>query len=284
MKQNIKTTLLSLVITFTILFPITSFTTIKILENNPNKIKNNMIINKTKYNIPKEQELTILLVVLPTFEIQNKKNPYPNNKNSKGTEEKYFVIKISAHKNRIILLNIPKNFKTIAQSNDGTPMIKGTLEKIYNSNGITQLKNSIENILSIEIDKTIRVDYNAISGIINHIGGIKIIENKKNEKKYKTISNENFIKILNKTPINALLLLKENLNKKNNLDNLFISLSNLAYSDITVYDFESKKTGFEKMIESKNTKLILPNLKIKTVDNRNKLTKQSEEEIKKLFS
>lgn len=284
MKKNIKTTLLSLIISFTILFPISSFTIIKILENNPNRIKNTMAISKTKFNIPKEQEITILLVISPTFENQNKKNPYPNDTKLKGTEEKYFIIKISACKNQIIALNIPKNFVTIAQTNDGIPIEKGTLEKIYHSNGITQLKNSIENILGIEIDRTIRIDYNGISGIINHIGGIKIAKNLKNENQYKTINNEEFIKRLEENPIDALSLLKENLNKKNNLNNIFISLSNLAYTDITIYDFESRKMGFEKMSESQNTKLILPKLEIKTIDSRNKITKKNKKEIKKFFS
>lgn len=290
MNKKIKITISSMFVTLILLFPICVFSRINILKNS---LKNAYSLNsksKIKFNIPKQQDITTLVIIQPIpennmdNEENNKKNPHPTEKN-KGTEEKYIILKISAHDNYITLANFPKNFKTVAQTNEGFPIKEGTLEKIHKKCGTYCLKNAIENNMNIEIDKIIKLDYNAISTIINQLGGIKILlKNTKDYKKnYKILTNEEHKKILNKDPIKLFLLLKNNLNKKTNLSRLFATISNLSSTDISIYDFESRKKGFENMINENKTNINIVNIKTKYENNRNKLTDECITECEKMF-
>ena len=280
--KNFKMFIISLIATFTILFPISIFTANSLLKNNPNKITQN---SKTKYIIPKEQDITILLVIkenlnnkneIKTKNINNliyenlnnkKKLRLKYNHNNK-TKEKYIVLKISANNNTIAFANIPTDFKTIAQTNERVPIKEGSLEQILNSNGIAILKNAIENIMKIEIDNTIKLDYSGIAGIINNLGGIKILE----KGKYITLTMEKYIKMLENNPLKAFIALKNSFDKKTKLNNLFASLSNLSYTDLTINDLENRKKGFEQMIEEQKTKILTPKIEIEKINNKNKLT------------
>ena len=296
MKQKIKITLYSLIITLSLLLPICAISRENILKNSNNNIYTSNSKSKIKYNIPKKQDLTILFIleqnneeiynnINNTNNLENNiKNSYPNNK-IKGTEEKYIIFKISAHDNYITLANFPKNFKTIAQTNEGFPLEEETLDKIYKKYGSYQLKNTIENNMKIEIDKIIKIDYNSISSVINQLGGIKIAMNDKKNKKnyYKIITTEEQQKILKKDPIKIFLLLKNNFNNKTNLSNFFATISNLSSTDITIYDFESRKKGFEKMIKENDSKINIVNIEIINKNNRNKLTDKCITECEKMF-
>lgn len=289
MKQKIKITLTSLLITITLLFPICVFSKINILKNSFN---NSRSLPKIKYNIPKEQDICVLLILQPNNEENhntyntenNKKNLYPSNK-TKGTEEKYIIFKISAHDNYITLANFPKDFKTITQTNEGFPLEEGTLENIHKECGSNYLKTTIENNLNIEIDKIIKLDYNSIFTITNQLGGIKIpMKNTKNKKiYYKILTTEEQQKIMNKDPIKFILLLKKIFNEKTNLSSLFATISNLSNTDISIYDFESRKKGFEKMIKEKNNKTNVIEIKIEKEGNRDKIIEKSKRECEEKF-
>ena len=290
MNKKIKITISSMFVTLILLFPICVFSRINILKNN---LKNTYSLNsksKIKFNIPKQQDITTLVIIQPIIENivdseeDNKKNLHPIEKN-KGTEEKYIILKISAHDDYITLANFPKNFKTIAQTNEGFPIEEGTVEKIHEKCGAYYLKKAIEDNMNIDIDKIIKLDYNAISTIINQLGGIKIpLKNIKDDKEnYKILTNEEHNKILNKDPIKLLLLLKNNFNKKTNLSSLFATISNLSSTDISIYDFESRKKGFENMIKENKTNINIVNIKTKYENNRNKLTDECVTECEKMF-
>ncbi len=290
MLQNFKIFIISLISTFTILFPISIFTTNNLLKNNPNKIN---LIHKTKYIIPKEQDITVLLIISKNLnndkDIENqilndkkKLRLMHNHKNS--AEQKYIIMKISAHDKTITLAEIPSNFKTIAQTQEGIPMKEGTLEEIQYSNGINVLKNTIENTLGIDINNTIKLDYSAISGIVNNLGGIKIKnKNSKNKDEYLTIETKDYVKILKNSPTKAIPLLKNSLDKKTKLNDLFALLSSLSYTDLTIHDLENRKKGFEQMVEEKDTKLKIVNIEIEKINDKNKLTEKSKTECKKTF-
>ena len=53
----------------------------------------------------------------------------------------FLIFKISAHDNKIVLLNVNKNFKTIAQTTNGTILEKGSLEKIFHKSRIFKKHN-----------------------------------------------------------------------------------------------------------------------------------------------
>ena len=242
MKQNFKLALLSLIISFTLLFPLSIFLTFKIVKSNSNKKKISQVNSKIKYNIPKSQDITVLILITPSFSEIKEKDKKSNAK------DKYIVLKISAHSNKITILEISKKLKTVVQTNEGFPIAEGTLENIYKTTGIYYLKKAIEQKIKMDINNTIRIDYNSIYGIINQIGGIKVTKNKET----KILKYEKFINILEKDPINAILLMKNSFNNKTNLSNIFASLSNLSLTDITINEFENRKKGFEKLIKEKN--------------------------------
>lgn len=288
MKKNLKLTLISLIVSFTILFPINTFLMIHLLNSNPNKIKPQNQNLKQKYDISKNQDIVILLSI--SSENENFKqdsnnhiscfkeiNPYKKNK----TTEKYFIVKISPHDNLILITNIPNNLVTTAKTNEGSPILEDTLEEIHKTCGINFLKNSIENLTQIEIDKTLKIDQNAIEGILKTIGEVKILS--KDKQIYSILETKKFYEILNNNPKNAFYLLKNNFNEKTNLDMFFATLSNLCTTDISIYDFQSRKKGFEKMIQEKATKVV--DLKIKTEkdDQNYKITKESLKELVKMY-
>lgn len=291
MFQNFKLTLISIVISFTILLPISTCLTIHFLKNNPHKIK---IENKDsqQYIISKKQDITMLLIISSKekkTKTKTKNKPYANsleNINTKNIEknneiEKYIIIKISPHDDMISITDIPKNILTIAQTNEGTPLLKGTLEEIYETYGMNFLKNSIENLTHINIGKILKIDKTAIEYIINILGGIKVLS--KNKEIYNIIEINKFLEILDKNPKQALQLLKYNFNEKTNLDSFFINLSNMSTTDISIHDFQCRKKGFEKMIKNKTTKIINTNIKTEKNDNIDKTSENSIKELKKIY-
>ena len=262
MLKNLKLTLISLIASFTFLFPVSTFLIVHILRNNPNQIKAKDQNLKQQYIISKKQDITILLII-------------------SSEKEKYLIIKISPHDNIILMTDIPNNFRTIAQTNEGTPILEDTLKEIHKICGINFLKNSIESLTQINIDKILKIDQNAVDTILKTIGEVKILS--KDKQTYNILKTKKFYQILNEEPKNAFYLLKNNFNKKTNLDRFFATLSNSCTHDITINDFQSRKKGFEKMIEEKNTKII--DLKIKTEKNnlKDKITESSIKELKKMY-
>lgn len=261
MKQSFKLALISLIISFTLLFPLSIFLTFKIVKSESKKNKTTQV-NKIKYNIPKSQDITLLILITPSFKEEKNLENFKflkdknNSHSAKSTQQnnlkdKYIVLKISAHSNKITILEISKKIKTIVQTNEGFPIAEGTLENIYQTAGMYYLKKAIEQKTKMDINNTLRMDYNSIYGFINQIGGIKITK----DKKTKILKYEKFIKILEKNPTKAISLIKNSLNNKTNLTNVFVSLSNLSLTDITINEFESRKEGIKKLITEKNCKL-----------------------------
>ena len=189
----------------------------------------------------------------------------------------FLIFKISAHDNKIVLLNVNKNFKTIAQTTNGTILEKGSLEKIFHIAGSEFLKNTIENTIDIKIDRIIKISSDELIDIINFLGGLKL--NNKNiiEKK------EKIQELIFLDPIKVFLNLKENFNNRTNLSNFFAFLSNAASTDITINDFESRKKGFELMIEKNNATILTPKIFFETFENRDKITKESKKQIIEAF-
>lgn len=252
MKQSFKLALTSLLISFTILFPISIFLTFKIVNDESKKAKKT---SKITYNIPKSQDITVLILTTPSFKEENESTKddfyFKNYNQQNNLKNKYIVLKISAHSNKIKILEISNKLKTVVQTNEGFPIAQGTLENIYQTAGIYYLKKAIEQKAKMDINNTIRMDYNSIYAVINQIGGIKI----KKDNQTKILKYEKFIKILEKDPIKGILLMKNSFNNKTNLTNVFVSLSNLSLTDITINEFESRKEGFKKLIKERGCKV-----------------------------
>lgn len=290
MLKKFKLTLISLITSFTILFPISTYITINVLQNNPNKIK--AINKKEEYIISKKQDITILLILEKNKEnvtsrrkpninreeiLYNiEKNIYPE---EDPVEEKYLILTISPHDNKICLTNIPTAIKTVAQTNEGTPIIEGTLKEIRRYSGVNFLKSSIENLIKIDIDKIIKLDENAIDSVLNNLGGVKILS--KNKNNFEILDSKEFTDILYKNPKFAFSLLKNNFNNKTNINSFFATLSNVSYTDISIYDFQCRTKGFEKLMEERKSNLIYIDVKTKKVENQDTITQECLKKIEK---
>ena len=292
MIKKFKLTLISLITSFTILFPISTYITINVLQNNPNKIK--AVNNKEKYIISKKQDITVLLILE-----KNKENIKPQKKRKINEEEilyniekniyleedpkeeKYLILTISPHDNKICLTNIPTTIKTVAQTNEGTPIVEGTLKEIRRTSGANFLKSSIENLTKIEIDKIIKMDENAIDSVLNNLGGVKILS--KNENNFEILDSKKFLDILYKNPKFAFSLLKNNFTNKTNINSFFATLSNVSSTDISIYDFQCRTKGFEKLMEERKPNLIYIDVKTKKIENQDTLTQESLKEIEKAY-
>ena len=290
MLKKFKLTLISLITSFTILFPISTYITINVLQNNPNKIK--AVNKKEEYIISKKQDITVLLILE-----KNKENVKPKKKHNINkeeilyniekniyseedpVEEKYLILTISPHDNKICLTNIPTAIKTVAQTNEGTPIIEGTLKEIRRYSGVNFLKSSIENLTKIDIDKIIKLDENAIDSVLNNLGGVKILS--KNKNNFEILDSKEFTDILYKNPKFAFSLLKNNFNNKTNINSFFATLSNVSYTDISIYDFQCRTKGFEKLMEERKSNLIYIDVKPKKVENQDTITQECLKKIEK---
>lgn len=290
MLKKFKLTLISLITSFTILFPISTYITINVLQNNPNKIK--AVNKKEEYIISKKQDITVLLILE-----KNKENVKPKKKHNINkeeilyniekniyseedpVEEKYLILTISPHDNKICLTNIPTAIKTVAQTNEGTPIIEGTLKEIRRYSGVNFLKSSIENLTKIDIDKIIKLDENAIDSVLNNLGGVKILS--KNKNNFEILDSKEFTDILYKNPKFAFSLLKNNFNNKTNINSFFATLSNVSYTDISIYDFQCRTKGFEKLMEERKSNLIYIDVKTKKVENQDTITQECLKKIEK---
>ena len=285
MLQSFKIIILSLITSFTILFPISSYIAINLLENNPDKIKTENKNPELKYAITKKQDITILLIISDdkmNLDEDNVLKQKDNNNNyymseKKDVREKFLVLKISPYDHKICLTDIPKDLTSVCQTNEGTPIFNGNLEEIYNFGGANFLKNTIENLTRIEINNIIKINKNAIDTITSTLGGIKSYP--KNKTYYKIVSNEEFYKKLKENPKDAITQLKNNFNTKTNLSNFFSNLSNLSYTDITLYDFKNRKKAFEEMLEKQRVNFMYINIE---TQEKNKIKKISEETLQKI--
>lgn len=229
MTNKTKITLITLIISFTITFPVSTIATLKIMKSTPQKSN---VKQLNKYTIPKTQDITILITICENFS---------------KTAEIYIIIKFSAHDNEITIGELPKKLKLKHEKSNQE------IEKIYEFGGINLIKQTLENHLNIEINNTIKLDHNAIDGITNELGGFKLQQN--NEQKI--IHGKTLYNYFYQSPIKALLQLKNNFNKQTNLNKFFITLTNLSQTDISVYDFEIRKNGFKNLIRNKNIKTTL---------------------------
>ena len=249
MTENLKVTFFSLIISFTVMFPISAFTAIKLIKNKPSveHLKN----KKTNFEfiIPKKQDITLLIAIADNFS-----NP----------ADIYILTKISAHDNTIVISRFPENIKSII---NGT---RESIKNLYKIGGIDYAKQAIENIMNIEIDRTLKLDKNAIEGICDSLEGVKIPYKDSNRaENYKIIDGKTFYKELIKSPIKNILKLKNCFDENTNLSNFFINLANLGETDISIYDFENRKKGFEILIEKNSTIIYETDKKITEIFKKN---------------
>lgn len=268
MSTNVKKAFISFLITFTLLFPISTVILVNIkIQNDDNTLQN---VTKSEYNIPKEQDLNILFAA------------YDNEDKSKKV---FFITKISPHDNEIYFSSLNPSIVTVVLNKEDS------LGNFLDKSGYNTLKQAVENLTSITIDRFIGVDFSSLEEIINDLSGVEVTLD--DNVYYDAISLEKGRQLLDGVRYVALLCHRSNIaipslsnsiSKPKALDTLFKSISKNCSTDITAYDFEIYKSGLEQM--QKNNNATFNNIDIKTekVSNRDRLTDNCKDEIVKAFA
>lgn len=233
-----------------ILFPVCVFFVIN--NKHDFEVEARNVDSQFEFLIPKEHDLNVLFVDC-------------NNCNGRNIAEVFVLFKISAHDNLISLISIPTNLKIAF---NGRVL---NLNDCFTKYDIDYVKKAFENFFDISIDRTIQADDTAVKGAINCLGGIKIDKNEKLNFNYdfpvvgdkKIIGGDSFCEILKQNPAEAFKLLKFEFFNKYNLKRFYAYFSNMFKSNISIYDFEIRQRGFEKLIIKKNAILLEPNLSLK---------------------
>lgn len=258
MGYRFRVALTAFVFSFMVFFPIGVFLVIGFIQKN---YKEAQPVNRFQFLIPKDYDINVLFVNCNQCEGRN-------------VADIFLLFKISPHDNSVGVLSIPNRLKTAFQNK------VLNLKEFFEYGGIVYVKKVLENLLNVQIDRTIQADDNAIKGAINCLGGLKLCSNEAGVlfdglpvvDGKKVVGGESFSKFLKIDPIKAFLLLKNAFDEPANLVRFFVYFANMFMSNFTAYDFEIRKKGFEEMILKKNAVVLCPKLEFKNFDGRHVLT------------
>lgn len=232
-----------------------------------NSINGSFIENRhAEFNfiIPHEQDINLLITVC--YE-----KPKP--------ADVYILLKISACDNQVCIANIPKNIVTVVDTK------RGNLQELFDWGGINCVKEAIENIADVEIDRTIQLDDDGVNEIIQYLKKNSI----DNNLNYEDFSEEqltildHFCELLRKDPVNSMVFLNNYFNFNLDLSEFFDELSSVGDISISNYDFEIREMGFKQMIFNSNCELILPSVEFEKVYEYDRLTYESKIEFSEVF-
>ncbi len=270
MGYNLRLVFISFTISFIILFPLGVFLILNFLdmsdENRGDVVSTN---GKFQFLIPKTYDLNFIFVNF-------------NELDGRNLIEALLLCKISAHNNSISLVEIPIYLKTIVQNK------LDSLQGFFDYGGISFLNEAVQNLLGVKIDRTIQSTDESIQSAINCLGGLKVKFDDPNtnlpiKDDSSVIGGEFFCKLLKQNPLKSFILLQYGFCETTNLDRFFAYFANMFKTNISAYDFEIRKKGFEQLINSKNVKLNLPKLDFIKFNDRDKLTDSSRAEVELLF-
>lgn len=269
MGYRFKIALVAFVFSFMIFFPIGAFFAIGVIQQSD---KGDQPINRFQFLIPKDYDTNVLFVNCNQCEGRN-------------VADVFLLFKISPHDNSIGLLSIPNRFKTVFQNRNSS------LKEFFEYGGVGYVKKILEDLLSIQIDRTIQATDRSIKGAINCLGGLELSSNESGAffeglpvvGGKKIMGGENFSKFLKIDPVKAFLFLKNAFKDSNNLVKFFVYFANMFNSNFTAYDFEVRKKSFEEMISKNNAAVLCPKLEFKNFEGRHVLVPLSKKSCFNVF-
>lgn len=191
----------------------------------------------------------------------------------------YILLKISACDNQVCLANIPKNIVTIVSAK------RGNLQELFDWGGIGCVKEAIENISDVEIDRTIQLDNDGVNEIMHYLHQNNMdsdwMDEKADDAQFANL--DYFCELLRKDPANAIVSLKNYFNPNLDLSDFFDEMNIICNMSISEYDFEIRKMGFKQMISNSNCDLVLPKLQFENVYGYDRLTYESKIEFSEVF-
>ena len=189
MDLNFKIVVCSFFISFFVLLVI-GFLLIGSLMNEGAVESKNVGLN---FVIPNEQDINLLISVC-------EEKPKP--------ADVYVLLKISACDNAVCMVNIPKNISTMVD------VKRGNLQELFDWGGINCVKEAIENITDIEIDRTIQLDNDGVREIIQYMYELNVNNSLTDEKRFeaKFLDGDYFCDFLRKDSVNSIVSLKNYFN------------------------------------------------------------------------
>lgn len=209
--------------------------------------------------IPNQQDINLLITVC-------EEKPKP--------ADIYLLIKISACDNLVCVANIPKTTYTMVDSK------RGNLQELFDWGGINCVKEAIENITNIEIDRTIQIDDDGLKEIMQYVNKSNVDDSLADEQ---FVDGDYFCEILRTDPIKTIAFLQNNFNLDMSLDDFFDEISIVCNTNITKYDFEIRKIGFQQMIFNSNCEFVSPVAEFENVYGYDRLTDESKKNFFEAF-
>ncbi len=258
--MNLRTVFVSFIISFIVLLTLGFLFAFNFMNDS-------VIENKRaglNFIIPHEQDINLLIAVCDE---------------KPKSADVYILIKISACDNVVGIANIPKTTHTMVDFK------RGNLQELFDWGGINCVKEAIQTITDIEIDRTIQLDNDDLKEIIQYLNEINIDNHLTDEKfsEAKFLNGDCFCELLRKDPVNAIVSLKNYFNPNLDLSDFFDEMNSICNMSVSKYDFEIRKMGFKQMIVSSNCRLVLPKVKLENIHGYDRLTDESKLELVDVF-
>ena len=93
-----------------------------------------------------------------------------------GRSDVNMVATVNPQTHTVLLTSIPRDFYVTTQCDEGYGCAQGQLDKLTHTglHGVETTKKTIENFLGIEINYTLRVNFNSVVNLVDALGGIDV--------------------------------------------------------------------------------------------------------------
>lgn len=93
-----------------------------------------------------------------------------------GRSDVNMVATVNPVTHTVLLTSIPRDYYVTTTCDEGYGCAQGQLDKLTHSglHGVETTKKTIENLLGIEINYTLRVNFNSVVNLVNALGGIDV--------------------------------------------------------------------------------------------------------------
>lgn len=93
-----------------------------------------------------------------------------------GRSDVNMVATVNPNTHTVLLTSIPRDYYVTTECDEGYGCAQGQLDKLTHTglHGVETTKKTIENLLGIEINYTLRVNFNSVVNLVDALGGIDI--------------------------------------------------------------------------------------------------------------
>ncbi|WP_300924136.1 LCP family protein [uncultured Dubosiella sp.] len=93
-----------------------------------------------------------------------------------GRSDVNMVATVNPKTHTVLLTSVPRDYYVTTQCDEGYGCAQGQLDKLTHTglHGVETTKKTIENLLGIEINYTLRVNFNSVVNLVNALGGIDV--------------------------------------------------------------------------------------------------------------